>query len=86
MIFRSFVRIGSLRYGLYSPIKDAIGFRGVEKRDIPLWGKVIAGSLSGTFSSIIANPTDLIKVSIFKVLRVTWLCFFFVSSLLLSSS
>jgi len=52
---------GSMRYGFYSPIKDAIA-PGVAKKDLSLHHKIIAGGLSGAFSSAIANPCDLVKV------------------------
>jgi len=34
----------------------------VPKSEVPIWGKILAGSLSGAISSIIATPTDLVKV------------------------
>jgi len=52
---------GSLRYGLYSPIKDALA-PGVEKKDMPLGKKILAGGLSGTLAQGIANPCDVVKV------------------------
>ena len=51
---------GSLRYGLYGPIKSAIGIRPGEK--VPLWRKVVAGGAAGAIASAVANPTDLLKV------------------------
>eukprot|EP00980_Cylindrotheca_fusiformis_P002879 scaffold674_cov126-Cylindrotheca_fusiformis.AAC.18 len=54
---------GSLRYGLYSPIRDSLGVPpGTPKMEIPLWKKIIAGGASGALASAAANPTDLIKV------------------------
>ena len=47
---------GSLRYGLYSPIKDALA-PGVEKKDMPLGKKILAGGLSGTLAQGIGDPT-----------------------------
>lgn len=51
---------GSLRYGLYSPIRDMLGV--VPGQPVPLWKKVVAGAGAGAVASAIANPTDLIKV------------------------
>lgn len=51
---------GSLRYGLYEPIKTAFGVRRGEY--CPLWKKILAGTLSGALSSSLCNPTDLVKV------------------------
>jgi hypothetical protein len=54
---------GSLRYGLYSPIRNSLGVQpGTPKTEIPIWKKVLAGGLSGALASAAANPTDLIKV------------------------
>jgi hypothetical protein len=52
---------GSLRYGLYSPIKDLLA-PGVAKSDLPLGYKILAGGLSGTIAQAAANPCDLVKV------------------------
>jgi len=52
---------GSLRYGLYTPIKEKLA-PGVPKKDLPLGIKILSGALSGAFSSALANPCDLIKV------------------------
>mmetsp|Transcript_27245 Transcript_27245/g.69254 ORF Transcript_27245/g.69254 Transcript_27245/m.69254 type:complete len:300 (+) Transcript_27245:16-915(+) len=51
---------GSLRYGLYGPIKNSLGIKAGEK--VPLWKKIVAGGLAGGIASAVANPTDLIKV------------------------
>jgi len=50
---------GSLRYGLYSPIKKKL--RG-DAKTLSLEKKILAGALCGAVSSAFANPTDLIKV------------------------
>jgi len=50
---------GSMRYGFYTPIKNALGMRPGEDC---LWKKILSGALSGAVSSGLANPTDLIKV------------------------
>ena len=52
---------GGLRYGLYGPIKE-VPAPGVEKHDLPLHLKVLAGGLSGTIAQGCANPCDLVKV------------------------
>lgn len=51
---------GSLRYGLYGPIKDSMGIKAGEP--VPLWKKIVAGGSAGAIASAIANPTDLMKV------------------------
>jgi len=51
---------GSLRYGLYGPIKDSMGIKAGEP--VPLWKKIVAGGGAGAIASAIANPTDLMKV------------------------
>jgi solute carrier family 25 uncoupling protein 8/9 len=51
---------GSLRYGLYGPIKNSMGIKAGEP--VPLWKKIIAGGGAGAIASAVANPTDLIKV------------------------
>ncbi len=51
---------GSLRYGLYGPIKNSLGIKAGEK--VPLWKKIVAGGGAGAIASAVANPTDLIKV------------------------
>ena len=52
---------GSLRYGLYAPIKDILA-PGVPKNELPLGYKILAGGLSGTLAQAVANPCDLVKV------------------------
>jgi hypothetical protein len=56
-----FKSYGSLRYGLYSPIKDLLA-PGVAKNDLPIGYKILAGGLSGTIAQAAANPCDLVKV------------------------
>lgn len=51
---------GSLRYGLYAPIKNSMGI--TPGQPVPLWKKIIAGGSAGAIASAIANPTDLMKV------------------------
>lgn len=51
---------GSLRYGLYGPMKDAMGID--PSKPVPLWQKIAAGGGAGAIASAIANPTDLMKV------------------------
>ena len=51
---------GSLRYGLYGPIKGTLGIKPGEP--VPLWKKIVAGGLAGGVASAVANPTDLMKV------------------------
>jgi len=51
---------GSLRYGLYGPIKNSMGI--VPGQPVPLWKKIVAGGGAGAIASAVANPTDLLKV------------------------
>merc|ERR1719326_1380087 len=51
---------GSLRYGLYGPIKSSLGI--VPGQPVPLYKKILAGGSAGAIASAIANPTDLMKV------------------------
>jgi len=51
---------GSLRYGLYGPIKNAMGI--TPGQPVPLWKKIVAGGTAGAVASAVANPTDLMKV------------------------
>jgi solute carrier family 25 uncoupling protein 8/9 len=51
---------GSMRYGLYGPIKGSLGIKPGEP--VPLWKKIVAGGAAGGIASAVANPTDLIKV------------------------
>jgi len=51
---------GSLRYGLYGPIKGCLGI--TPGSPVPLWKKIVAGGLAGGVASAVANPTDLMKV------------------------
>merc|ERR1719331_896801 len=54
---------GSLRYGLYAPIRDSLGVDPkAPKSAIPLWKKIVAGGGAGAIASAVANPTDLMKV------------------------
>ena len=47
---------GSLRYGLYAPIKKAIAPENSGGKD-PLWVKLVSGAGSGALASAVANPT-----------------------------
>merc|ERR1719238_1966374 len=51
---------GSLRYGLYGPIKGTLGINPGEP--VPLWKKIVAGGAAGGVASAVANPADLMKV------------------------
>lgn len=51
---------GSLRYGLYNPIRDMLGVD--PGRPVPFWKKLVAGAGAGALASGVANPTDLLKV------------------------
>eukprot|EP00401_Gymnodinium_catenatum_P082906 CAMPEP_0117614482 /NCGR_PEP_ID=MMETSP0784-20121206/84062_1 /TAXON_ID=39447 /ORGANISM="" /LENGTH=277 /DNA_ID=CAMNT_0005418219 /DNA_START=59 /DNA_END=892 /DNA_ORIENTATION=+ len=53
---------GSLRYGLYMPIRNLLGVDPTRPKEIPLWKKIVAGAGAGAVASGVANPTDLIKV------------------------
>lgn len=54
---------GSMRYGLYGPIRNSLGVDPkAPKTAIPLWKKIAAGGGAGAIASAMANPTDLIKV------------------------
>eukprot|EP00980_Cylindrotheca_fusiformis_P002878 scaffold674_cov126-Cylindrotheca_fusiformis.AAC.17 len=54
---------GSIRYGLYTPIRNALGVEhGTPKEAIPFWKKFLAGGAAGALASLAANPTDLVKV------------------------
>eukprot|EP00658_Telonema_sp_P-2_P042700 TRINITY_DN30695_c0_g1_i1.p1 TRINITY_DN30695_c0_g1~~TRINITY_DN30695_c0_g1_i1.p1 ORF type:complete len:287 (-),score=60.77 TRINITY_DN30695_c0_g1_i1:283-1143(-) len=52
---------GSLRYGLYAPLKDMVA-PGVPKSEMWLGHKILAGGLAGTLAQAVANPCDLVKV------------------------
>jgi hypothetical protein len=52
---------GSMRYGFYTPFKKLLGVPD-NPRQVPLWKKVLAGSAAGAISSVVANPTDLVKI------------------------
>jgi len=54
---------GSLRYGLYAPLRNMIGVDADTPKDkIPFWAKFVAGGGAGALASVIANPTDLLKI------------------------
>lgn len=51
---------GTLRYGSYEPIKSALGRE--PDGSVGIGKKVLAGTITGAFSSALCNPTDLVKV------------------------
>ena len=52
---------GSMRIGLYEPIKDAlVGSSGAAPG---VFHKLVAGVTSGAFASGLCNPTDVVKAS-----------------------
>lgn len=53
----------SLRFGLYEPIKGALGAGG---RDSKPWQNVTAGLLAGTIAAGVASPTDLLTARMMK--------------------
>lgn len=54
---------GGLRYGLYAPIRNAIGVDPNAPKDrIPFYKKFVAGGTAGALAAFFANPTDLMKV------------------------
>jgi len=53
---------GSMRYGLYAPIRDMLGADPRRLHLMPLWKKVAAGAGAGAVASALASPTDLVKV------------------------
>jgi len=53
---------GSLRYGLYLPLRNLFCVDATRPGSIALWKKVTAGAVAGALASGIANPTDLVKV------------------------
>lgn len=53
----------SRRYGLYAPIRNAIGVDPNAPKDrIPFYKKFVAGGTAGALAAFFANPTDLMKV------------------------
>jgi hypothetical protein len=59
----SLLREGSystLRLGLYEPIKEGLGYR--DKRNCPVYIKLLAGLGSGGIGAILSTPFDLLKV------------------------
>jgi hypothetical protein len=53
---------GSLRYGLYTPLKKALAPSDGTAESLPMYKRVLAGATSGAIASGVANPTDLVKV------------------------
>ena len=54
----------SLRFGLYEPIKGALGTS--DDGTVPFWKKILAGLSAGAFASAVASPTDLLKIRMQK--------------------
>ena len=50
----------SLRLGLYEPFKHLFGAK--DRKHTPFYIKFISGGMSGIVASIVANPTDLLKI------------------------
>lgn len=50
----------TLRLGLYEPFKVLLGAK--DRANTPLYIKFVAGGMSGMVGSVIANPTDLLKI------------------------
>lgn len=50
----------TLRLGLYEPFKVMLGE--TDSRHTPLWKKFAAAAASGGVGSVLANPTDLLKI------------------------
>lgn len=60
------ISYGSLRIGLYEPIKNALTSGEIDSynsKKVPLHLKVVAASLSGTIAAGICTPTDVVKVT-----------------------
>lgn len=53
----------SFRMGCYGPLKSLLGEDPV-KGGLPLWKKMIAGSIAGGIGAAIATPTDVVKVQL----------------------
>ncbi|ETV91611.1 hypothetical protein H310_13861 [Aphanomyces invadans] len=49
-----------IRLGAYEPVKELLG--ATDPSSTPLYMKITAGAITGSFGSALANPTDLIKV------------------------
>ena len=49
-----------MRMGFYEPVKQLLG--ATDPHNTPLHTKIIAGAITGTVGSAIANPCDLVKV------------------------
>lgn len=50
----------TLRLGLYEPYKELLGAH--DKSHTPFYIKALAGAMSGLTGSVIANPTDVVKI------------------------
>lgn len=49
----------TFRLGAYEPVKELLG---ASNYHAPLWKKILAGGITGSIGSAIANPTDLVKI------------------------
>jgi solute carrier family 25 uncoupling protein 8/9 len=54
----------AFRLAAYDPIKELLGEgnSSSDKREFPLWKKILAGASAGAIGAVIANPTDVLKV------------------------
>ncbi len=50
----------TIRLGMYEPCKNLLG--GTDPKNTPIFVKMLAGSISGSIGSLLANPTDVLKV------------------------
>uniref|UniRef100_A0A6B2LCJ4 Mitochondrial carrier protein n=1 Tax=Arcella intermedia TaxID=1963864 RepID=A0A6B2LCJ4_9EUKA len=55
---------GSLRIGLYEPLKALFTFSPKHElpAPVPIWQKMLAGASSGAIAAAICNPTDVLKI------------------------
>lgn len=58
----------SMRMGFYDTVKILIAPKSTSKDEFTLGQKMAAGCISGAMGSVIATPTDLVKVSKQKTL------------------
>ena len=50
----------SMKFGLYEPIKEALGAE--TKESTPMWVRLTAGATSGAIATAVFNPFELLKV------------------------
>jgi len=53
---------GGLSFASYPHIRDAVSPAGKTGADAPLWARIVAGGTAGACASVLANPTDVVKV------------------------